>query len=242
MKWITNYCGYMNMNNLEILRNSVYYENAHVILQDENIFRVQCSYCPFRITFQLMDDGIEKPEVVPVSVDPHFANYIHKDFLSDVTPRKQSGIMMQRFSLHTSFRAFSMCSLKLALQARNKFGFVDELQETYDKVDGSVVYNLLQKVNTVKQGGCSVADYYHRLNSLWREFDALTKIPKCVCDGKDDCCVFEVDVTGSGCLGVWVDVSMGYKVVSRFGRPETAADVTRDHACTQFNSWNEWMV
>ncbi|PWA46416.1 histone deacetylase interacting domain, Sin3 [Artemisia annua] len=76
--------------------DSVYYENAHVILHDENIFRVQCSSCPFRITFQLMDDGIEKPEVVPVSVDSHFANYIHKDFLSDVTPRKQSGIMMQR--------------------------------------------------------------------------------------------------------------------------------------------------
>ncbi|GKF57228.1 hypothetical protein Tco_0170765, partial [Tanacetum coccineum] len=49
-----------------------------------------------------------------------------------------------------------------------------ELKETYDIVDGSVVYNLLQKINFVKQGGSSVADYYHRLNSLWREFDALT--------------------------------------------------------------------
>nr|GEY97888.1 hypothetical protein [Tanacetum cinerariifolium] len=28
-------------------------------------------------------------------------------------------------------------------------------------------------------------------------------------DGEDDCCVFEVDVTGSDCLGVWDDVSMG---------------------------------
>nr|GEV85928.1 hypothetical protein CTI12_AA198100 [Tanacetum cinerariifolium] len=28
-------------------------------------------------------------------------------------------------------------------------------------------------------------------------------------DGEDDSCVFEVDVTGSGCLGVWVDVSIG---------------------------------
>ncbi|GJU59977.1 ribonuclease H-like domain-containing protein [Tanacetum coccineum] len=130
-------------------------------------------------------------------------------------------------------------AMKLALQARNKFGFVDgtclksaydtsnvlsaqwdrcnamvltwimnsvshdvymglvysdncasvwkELQETYDKVDGSVVYNLLQKNNTVKQGGSSVADYYHRLNSLWREFDALTKIPKCVCEVQCAC-------------------------------------------------------
>ncbi|GKC60391.1 ribonuclease H-like domain-containing protein [Tanacetum coccineum] len=87
-------------------------------------------------------------------------------------------------------------AIKLALQARNKYGFVyyenavvvwKELSETYDKVDGSIVYNLLQKINTVKQGGSSVADYYHRLNSLWIEFDALTKLPKCTCDVKCSC-------------------------------------------------------
>ncbi|GKC17438.1 ribonuclease H-like domain-containing protein, partial [Tanacetum coccineum] len=127
-------------------------------------------------------------------------------------------------------------AMKLALQARNKYGFVDgtclrdsfadsevlcaqwdrcnamvltwimnvvssdvymglvysenaasvwkELNETYDKVDGSLVYNLLQKIGYVKQGGSTVADYYHRLNSLWREFDAITKLPKCVCPVK----------------------------------------------------------
>nr|GEZ81416.1 ribonuclease H-like domain-containing protein [Tanacetum cinerariifolium] len=62
-----------------------------------------------------------------------------------------------------------------------------ELRETYDKVDGSVVYNLLQKINSIKQGGSSVADYYHRLNSLWREFYALTKLPKCICEVKCSC-------------------------------------------------------
>nr|GEU44493.1 putative reverse transcriptase, RNA-dependent DNA polymerase, Gag-polypeptide of LTR copia-type [Tanacetum cinerariifolium] len=30
-------------------------------------------------------------------------------------------------------------------------------------------------------------DYYHRLNSLWREFDALTKLSKCVCEVKCSC-------------------------------------------------------
>jgi monomeric isocitrate dehydrogenase len=62
-----------------------------------------------------------------------------------------------------------------------------ELEETYDKVDGSVVFNLLQKINSIKQGGSSVVDYYHRLNFLWREFDALTKLPKCVCEVKCEC-------------------------------------------------------
>ncbi|GJT80752.1 ribonuclease H-like domain-containing protein [Tanacetum coccineum] len=62
-----------------------------------------------------------------------------------------------------------------------------DLQETYDKVDDSVVYNLLQNINSVKQGGSSVADYYHRLNSLCREFDALTKFPNCTCEVKCSC-------------------------------------------------------
>ncbi|GKC20988.1 ribonuclease H-like domain-containing protein [Tanacetum coccineum] len=55
-------------------------------------------------------------------------------------------------------------AMKLALQVRNKFG-----------------------INSIKQGGSSVADYYHRLHSLWREFDALTKLPKCVCKVKCGC-------------------------------------------------------
>ncbi|GJR34586.1 ribonuclease H-like domain-containing protein [Tanacetum coccineum] len=130
-------------------------------------------------------------------------------------------------------------AMKLALQARNKYGFVDgtclrdsfadskvlcaqwdrcnamvltwimnivssdvymglvyfenaasvwkDLNETYDKVYGFVVYNLLQNIRSVKQGGITVADYYHRLNSLWREFDAITKLTKCVCPIKCSC-------------------------------------------------------
>ncbi|GJR15987.1 hypothetical protein Tco_0798639 [Tanacetum coccineum] len=35
-----------------------------------------------------------------------------------------------------------------------------ELQETYDRVDGSIVFNLLQKINSFKQGGLLVSEYY----------------------------------------------------------------------------------
>ncbi|GKA33495.1 ribonuclease H-like domain-containing protein, partial [Tanacetum coccineum] len=82
-----------------------------------------------------------------------------------------------------NYRIWS-CAVKLALQARNKYGFVDGtcLKESY-----ATSNNLLQKINIVKQGGSSVADYYHRLNSLWREFDALTKPPKCTCEVKYSC-------------------------------------------------------
>ncbi|XP_076949829.1 uncharacterized protein LOC143622620 [Bidens hawaiensis] len=41
---------------------------------------------------------------------------------------------------------------------------------------------LALKINSLTQNGSSVSDYYHNLNSLWRQYDCLTKLPKCVCD------------------------------------------------------------
>ncbi|GKB89764.1 hypothetical protein Tco_0962036 [Tanacetum coccineum] len=37
-----------------------------------------------------------------------------------------------------------------------------ELKETYDKMDGSVGFNLMHKINKLKQGDLSVPDYYHK--------------------------------------------------------------------------------
>ncbi|XP_071689133.1 uncharacterized protein [Rutidosis leptorrhynchoides] len=62
----------------------------------------------------------------------------------------------------------------------------DELQETYDKIDGSITYNLHHKLNTITQSGSTVSDYYHKLNSLWKQFDALVKLPTCVCDANKE--------------------------------------------------------
>ncbi|GJX86409.1 putative RNA-directed DNA polymerase [Tanacetum coccineum] len=63
----------------------------------------------------------------------------------------------------------------------------NELQETYDKMDGSVVFNLMHKINNLRQRDLSVPDYYHKLNSLWREFDILTVLPACVCENRPAC-------------------------------------------------------
>ncbi|XP_076908642.1 paired amphipathic helix protein Sin3-like 2 [Bidens hawaiensis] len=80
----------------EKFADSVYYENVHNILHDENKFRFQCVIIsPSCLTIQLMDDGSEKTEVA-VSVDPNFAAYLHNDFLSVVPGIKESGIMLQR--------------------------------------------------------------------------------------------------------------------------------------------------
>ncbi|PIA62320.1 hypothetical protein AQUCO_00200364v1 [Aquilegia coerulea] len=73
--------------------DSVYHENTRV-LHDENIYRFECvsfigSSSPTSLSIQLMDYGYEKPEVTAVSIDPNFAAYLHKDFLSDVPDTKE---------------------------------------------------------------------------------------------------------------------------------------------------------
>ncbi|KAJ0936628.1 putative retrotransposon gag domain, retrotransposon Copia-like protein [Helianthus annuus] len=127
-------------------------------------------------------------------------------------------------------------SMKLALEAKNKFGFVngkcerstedlvlasqwdrcnsvvltwllnsvseelflgqvfsslasevwEDLQETYDKIDGSVVYDLFKKINCISQNGSTVADYYNRLTTMWKQFDAMLKLPTCSCKAAKD--------------------------------------------------------
>ncbi|GJX67197.1 ribonuclease H-like domain-containing protein [Tanacetum coccineum] len=62
----------------------------------------------------------------------------------------------------------------------------NELKETYDRIDGSIVFNLLQKINSFKQGSLPVSEYYHKLNSLWREFDAFTKLHNCTCEARNE--------------------------------------------------------
>ncbi|GKD65169.1 hypothetical protein Tco_1307277, partial [Tanacetum coccineum] len=33
--------------------------------------------------------------------------------------------------------------------------------------------------------GSSIADYYHKLNALWKQYDAMIELPKCVCNASE---------------------------------------------------------
>lgn len=57
-----------------------------------------------------------------------------------------------------------------------------ELKETYQKVDGSVIYTTYQQINSLTQGSLSVSDYYNSLNGLWKEFDSLINLSVCTCE------------------------------------------------------------
>ncbi|GKA65245.1 RNA-directed DNA polymerase, eukaryota, reverse transcriptase zinc-binding domain protein [Tanacetum coccineum] len=56
-----------------------------------------------------------------------------------------------------------------------------DLKETYDKVDGSVVFNLHKSFNSLSQNGAPLAEYYNNLNSLWKQFDTMISLPHCTC-------------------------------------------------------------
>ncbi|KAK4772300.1 hypothetical protein SAY86_014075 [Trapa natans] len=75
----------------------VYRENACILLHDENIYRIECTNLPSRLSMQLVDGGHDKPELTAVTVDPNFAAYLHNDFLSVVPDKKDKfGIFLKR--------------------------------------------------------------------------------------------------------------------------------------------------
>ncbi|OIW12423.1 hypothetical protein TanjilG_04172 [Lupinus angustifolius] len=79
------------------LNDSVYHANAHVILNEENIYRLQCSSTPSRLSIQIMDNMNEKPEMFAVSIDPDFSFYLHNDFLSASPCKKEpNGVILRR--------------------------------------------------------------------------------------------------------------------------------------------------
>ncbi|PON76021.1 Sin3, C-terminal [Trema orientale] len=80
-----------------MLIDTVYFENARVLLHEENIYRLECSSAPTRLSIQLMDNVSEKPEVFAVSMDPNFADYLYKEYLKSFPEEKDlDGIILQR--------------------------------------------------------------------------------------------------------------------------------------------------
>ncbi|CAK9308573.1 unnamed protein product [Citrullus colocynthis] len=77
--------------------DTVYHDNARVLLHDDSIYRIECSCSPGHLSIQLMEFGNDKPEVTAVSLDPNFSAYLHNDFLS-IPPddKEQPGIYLQR--------------------------------------------------------------------------------------------------------------------------------------------------
>lgn len=103
----------------------VYHENARVLLHDENIYRIECSSFPTRLSIQLMDYGHDKPEVTAVSMDPNFAAYLTSDFLSVVPEKKEKPRIFLR-------------------RNKRKYDCGDEISATDQAMEGLLVVNGLE--------------------------------------------------------------------------------------------------
>ncbi|GJU75889.1 ribonuclease H-like domain-containing protein [Tanacetum coccineum] len=112
------------------------------------------------------------------------------DYVEDPDPITRISKLDVSDPLHlhpNDFSALTVVSIKLkgtenyqtVGQAKHVW---EELKETYDKVDGSIIFGLHHQIHTLKQNGSSIADYYHKLNALWKQFDAMIELPKCVCN------------------------------------------------------------
>ncbi|WOG93367.1 hypothetical protein DCAR_0312651 [Daucus carota subsp. sativus] len=87
---------YENFRKPDKYIDSVYYENAHVLLHDENIYRFECTSVRSHLSIQLMDDGNEKKEVVAVSMDPNFVAHLNNEFLPIPINKESDRIILQR--------------------------------------------------------------------------------------------------------------------------------------------------
>ncbi|EOA22967.1 hypothetical protein CARUB_v10003707mg [Capsella rubella] len=77
--------------------DSVYYENARILLHEDTIYRLECSSSPPCLSIQLMEKITEKPEAYAVSMDPTFASYLQNEFLSYASGKKVlQDIVLQR--------------------------------------------------------------------------------------------------------------------------------------------------
>ncbi|GJY04600.1 ribonuclease H-like domain-containing protein [Tanacetum coccineum] len=70
-------------------------------------------------------------------------------------------------------------AMLLALEGKNKTGFIDGScrRSNTDEVLG----RQWDRVNAIV-----LADYYHKLNALWKQFDALVQLPRCTCHAAED--------------------------------------------------------
>ncbi|XP_009771461.1 paired amphipathic helix protein Sin3-like 2 isoform X1 [Nicotiana sylvestris] len=104
---------YERLRKPEKFVDSAYYENAHVLLHEESIYRFECTSSPTRLSIQLMDGGSDKSEVVAVAVDPKFAGYLHNDYLSVEHGKKESSAVLlkrnkRKHANHDESTAFCM--------------------------------------------------------------------------------------------------------------------------------------
>lgn len=58
-----------------------------------------------------------------------------------------------------------------------------DLEERFEKEGAPRAYELKQLLNTTRQGGMSISNYYTKLRSIWDELPVVLPTPRCKCSG-----------------------------------------------------------
>ncbi|GKC11484.1 putative RNA-directed DNA polymerase, partial [Tanacetum coccineum] len=95
------------------------------------------------------------------------------------------------------------CAMLLALEGKNKIGFIDSsckrsntykvLGKQWDRVNAIILGWILNSISEklflgqffskrAKHNGSSIADYYYKLNALWKQYEPMIELPKYVCN------------------------------------------------------------
>ncbi|GJS09276.1 ribonuclease H-like domain-containing protein [Tanacetum coccineum] len=113
------------------------------------------------------DDDIQDPDPVTriSKLDISDPLHLHPNDSIDLT------VVSIKLKRTKNYQVWS-CAMMLALEGKNKSGFIDGSckRSNTDEVLG-------------KQS--SIADYYHKLNALWKQYDAMIELPKCVCNASE---------------------------------------------------------
>ncbi|GAB2280380.1 hypothetical protein Dimus_015015, partial [Dionaea muscipula] len=138
---------YENSRKLVRFHGAVYHENARVLLQDENIYRIERHSVPStRLSIQLLENGHNKTDITAVSLDPSFWTYLQSEFLVDLDRKEKPGIFLKRNKL--------------------KQGYGDDLSSTNQALEGVQLVNGLEG-----RMACSTSKIYYVFDTedlLWR--------------------------------------------------------------------------
>ncbi|GJT62415.1 ribonuclease H-like domain-containing protein [Tanacetum coccineum] len=116
------------------------------------------------VGLNLYDDDIHDPDPVTriSKLDISDPLHLHSKDTTALT------IVLIKLKGTENYQVWS-CSMLLTLEGKNKISFIDSFC----------------KRSNIDENGSSMADYYHKLNALWKQYDAMIELSKCVCNASE---------------------------------------------------------
>nr|GEY11585.1 hypothetical protein [Tanacetum cinerariifolium] len=123
-------------------------------------------------SFLGLEDDPDSPKINPFYYDPEGDILLLEAILNSLSLAFGDPLYLH----HNDTGGSPIVTVKLtagAIYAKSTYELWNDLKESYDKVYGFAIFNLHTNINSLTQSGSSLAEYYNKLNSLWKQFDAM---------------------------------------------------------------------